>query len=369
MAPTASVGPTRLHLVEVSPAAVGEQWLDLDHLVLVDQPNGVAAAIWRGVAEFRGQQERPPGRPDWFRQGWRVEADAWIDETLAAAGLVRRGPSETVTAWALSLVLRVPVDTGDAVYFKATCDWFRAEPVITALLARWASDVVPSVIATDASRAWMLMRPLPGDDADTPTVAGPAAATALARLQQSALEHPEAVRAAGVPDRRLTLTIEGIAAVVERSDMAPAERQRMRQLLPWLAEEMAALAGCGMPYSIAHGDLHLGNVAYADGRVVLYDWTDTALTFPALDLEILSESAREHSAETREAYVAAWRDFVGEAAVTEAFRHTGPVNLAYQAISYDGIARSVEPGSSPENAAITVRVLRRLNQLYAERAG
>ena len=373
MAPAVRVGPTRLHLVEVEPAAVGDQWLGLDDLRLVDEPAGVAVAIRRGVAEFRGEVDPPHRRPTWYRAGWRAQVDGWVDQTLAGAGLSRSGPSEPVAVWALSCVLRVPVGGAGAVFVKATCDWFRAEPGITELLARRAPDVVPEVLGTDRDRAWMLMRPLPGDDGETPPTAGPAAAAALARIQVVMLDHLDELRAAGAPDRRLAQTAAGITAVVEDesalADLTADERRTTRHMRHWLLDQLTALAGCGMPFALGHGDLHLGNVAYADGRVVLYDWTDAAVTFPVLDADLLATSSRDQAPAVREAYVAGWRPAVAESSVREALRLAGLVNPAYQAVSFFGIARAVEDRARADNAGVVVRMLRRLNQLYAERAG
>ena len=46
-----------------------------------------------------------------------------------------------------------------------------------------------------------------------------------------------------------------------------------------------------MPYTLGHGDLHLGNVALVDDHVLLFDWTDAAVTFPALDIALLARSS------------------------------------------------------------------------------
>lgn len=373
MAPAASIGATRLHLVAVDPAVIGDQWLPLDALDLVDHPAGVAARLRGGVAEFRGETDRPSRRPDWYRAGWRAEIDAWVDQTLSAAGRSRRGPSVPVAVWSLSCVLRVPTAAADSVFVKAACDWFRAEPAITALLHRVAGDLVPEVLGTNPDRGWLLMAPLPAGGGETPTAAGPPAAAALARIQVLMLDHFEELGAAGVADRRLAETAAGFTAVLADEAVSARltldERRTAAAMRPWLVDQLVALAGCGMPYSLGHGDLHLGNVAYADGRAVLYDWTDAALTFPALDVELLAGSAGDAGPATRQAYVEVWREVVGEAAVATALRHAPAANLAYQAISYHGIARAVEPQYTAADGGIAIQVIRRLTRLYAERSG
>ena len=113
--------------------------------------------------------------------------------------------------------------------------------------------------------------------------------------------------------------------------------------------------------TLGHGDLHAGNYTVQDGRVVIFDWTDAALTFPALDAALLSRSAGpEHGPAVLQAYHDAWRDAVPGADVDRALDLARVVNLGYQAVSFDGIYRSQEQKARGELAGLSARCLREL---------
>jgi hypothetical protein len=372
-APTRRVdgSPVRaVHLVTVERRPDGTEWLPLGRLVA---PAGVVDAITRGLDEWTGRTPRPANRPAWYASGWSADADRWIDAQLAGLGRRRAGPSEPVKIWSLSAVLRVPTRTAtddaaaDPVFFKAACDWFGAEPAITQTLAAIAPLTMPTVLAADSSRAWMLMSPLPGGGSEPSVGTAVAAATALARLQVTVVDHVPGLRAAGLPDRTLRPTCTGLAAVVEDSielsQLTADERAAATAMLPWLLGRVEAFAQLGLPYSVAHGDLHLGNVAADDDTLTIFDWTDAAVSFPFLDATHLAASTRS-DAEVGPRVLAAYADVWGEGydrAVVDRMIDEAPlVNRVYQMVSYEGIYRSREPDSLWEMRGIVAQSLRQL---------
>ena len=157
-----------LHVVTVAGGPSNDEWIDLDDLDQLAHPPVVAEAIRRSVAEYRGSSARPAGRPDWFHPDWQPAVDAWIDDVLSGADVRRSGPSVVIKFWSLSAVVKVPV-TGirgdDAVFFKAACQLFRAEPALTRFVSGIAPESVPDLLAVDTERGWMLMRAFEHDDA------------------------------------------------------------------------------------------------------------------------------------------------------------------------------------------------------------
>lgn len=204
-----------------------------------------------------------PGAP-WCSRGWRDRFDAWVDGELALLDSGRAGPSAVAREWPLSLVAKVPTQSGD-VYAKAVCAHFAAEPRIT----RWLSDRfpgrVPQVLATASDdlgdrmlmAAFTSAEPTPTADLLRRTV------TVLAAVQRDCLPLVGELIGVGAEDRRLAL-------------------------LP------AALDACGLPATLVHGDMHLGNVAIdtatPGGAVpLLYDWADACVSHPLLDVAQLAE--------------------------------------------------------------------------------
>ena len=150
MVPTVLIGSdprSMLHVVAVAEDSRPDEWIDLDDLDQLAHPPAVAEAILRSVAEYRGSSARPAGRPDWFDPNWQSGVDGWIDDALRDTSVRRRGPSEVIKFWSLSAIVKVPV-TGvsgiqgdDAVFFKAACPWFRAEPALTQFVAGIAGRI------------------------------------------------------------------------------------------------------------------------------------------------------------------------------------------------------------------------------------
>ena len=124
--------------------------------------------------------------------------------------------------------------------------------------------------------------------------------------------HLAELRAAGAPDRTLEPTLENLAMIVsdsvELDQLTVEERDRVRKAEPWLAQQLRTLSESGLPYTISHGDLHGGNIAAGGGRLVIFDWTDAAISFPTLDAVLLARSATDaYRDATMAAYIGEWR--------------------------------------------------------------
>lgn len=136
-------------------------------------------------------------------------------------------------------------------------------------------------------------------------------------------------------------------------------------MLPWLLARLDAFASIGLPYSIAHGDLHLGNVAAAGDDMTLCDWTDAAISFPFLDAAHLASSAgHEFGSGLLAAYADVWSEGYDRADVQRMLEQSPLINRVYQVISYEGTYRSREPDSLLEMRGIVALSLRRLIEAW-----
>jgi len=387
VAPVIPLGPARrvadpeavVHVVSGfgASAPAGASWTRIDALAGRDVPTVVGDVIAGTVDEHRGTASWPALRPEWFRDGWLAEADAWVDDAIADAGLRRMGPTVPVRMWSLSAVLRIPVAgaAGDeSVWFKATCDWFRAEPAITEVLGTFAADHVPTLVAVDRDLAWMLMAPLPGPDLrDQPELA-PTAAAAIASTQRRSVGHLDSLIAAGCPDRTLQPTLDAFHGLVhdsiELDALTPDERAAAVAAEPWVAEQISELFAGALPSTIVHGDCHLGNVAGDGDRAVIYDWTDGCVSHPFLDGVLLARSAGdEHHHAIKSAYTAPWREAYADADVDRTWELAKFGNRVFQAISYEGIYRAQEERSRWEMAGVVANTLRALGGEFAAGIG
>ena len=370
----------------------GAEWRSLSDLSGLGMSPASGDALRRTLAERRaalandGVPAADDGRAAWFWPGWRDQVVAWVDSVGCAVGFERRGEPEPVKIWSLSAVLRFPVTRAGVeadLWFKATCSGFHGEPALTEAIRALAPEVMPVVLAVDAERAWMLMEPIPHADDDTHACHAPEVARRLARLQIDTLGAREALRAAGAPHRGLEATLEWlhecVHASVEHPLMTEAQRAAAVAVEPRVADAVRELWGFGLPDTLSHGDLHLGNVAWVEGRPVFFDWTDACLTHPFLDAKHLADSAADEAPEEErdrirrgvwEAYAEPWRQAFPDLDHDAAWARVRTAEAVFQMISYEQIYRAQPEASRWELATIVVEVLDLLvGELGVDRAG
>jgi hypothetical protein len=225
----------------------------------------------------------------WAAAGWRERAEAWIGGQLAAHGLAPAGPVEEVKIRPWSAVLRAPTDRGD-VYFKANLPALANEPELTRLLHRIAPEHVLDVLADEPGEGWMLQRDggpvlaarLDGRDVRD-RLEGMFAA--YAEVQVGTVEHIGELLGAGAPDRRLP---ELRSLFEELVAGGHAELLGLAVRVGDLAAELDAYA---VPAAIDHSDLHASNVLAPEGRYVVFDWHEAAVTHPFFSMMVATRAA------------------------------------------------------------------------------
>jgi hypothetical protein len=251
--------------------------------------------------------------------GWRDDAERWIAEQLAAAGLAVTGPLEQprVRPWSTQLV--VPTD-GGTVWFKANCRAQGFEPRLQALLSRFAPGAVDAPLAFDGDRAWMLTRDRGATlgDSRAPTLDDwRRVVRAWATLQCQVAAHGREVLDAGVPDcspatvpARLE---EMITALAGLPDDHPAHltaelADRLEEARPLVAAAARTLGDSPLPASLQHGDLHPWNVFTVDGDLRVFDFGDAQWAHPLESLCIPWAITREDGAAPWPELLAAYRE-------------------------------------------------------------
>jgi hypothetical protein len=223
----------------------------------------------------------------WTEPGWLAEADAWIRERVRVTGELDQFH---VRWW--STVIRVPAE-GEDLYFKAVAEGFRFEPTLTQRLFELAPDRVTPVVDLDAERGWLLMR-----DAGTrlrEVVATPAdlrhwelALPRYAELQLAATPVTDELLTLGVPDARLAKLPEQLESVLSEPvrGLTAEEQERAVAAVPEFEALCRELAGYGIAETIQHDDLHDGQVFFARGRYLFFDWGDACVSHPFHSLTV-----------------------------------------------------------------------------------
>jgi len=354
--------------------AVAGTWTTLDD---VREDAGLVSALRDVAAVAGGDLAAPARRPDWFATSWYDEVEAWVDTELRHRGRRRTGPAEPAKVWSLSAVLRIPCD-GAPVWFKASCRHFHAEPALTRLVAEMLPEHAPPIIATDDDRAWTLLEEMPGADDlnedEPPPGLSLAAARIAATIQLRSLDHLPEIEAAGVPVRHLTSTLhqldEVLLSSVELDELTAEELAAARATRTDMHAVVAELDSLGIPDTLVHGDLHSGNVAHDDDALVLYDWSDAAVSHPFLDVVRLTEREPDDQRDAaRAVYAEAWRTAYPEADVDRALELAVPTNTIYQMVTFEQIYQAQEDASYWEMRGVVARMLRSLPERIPRRPG
>ena len=253
------------------------------------------------------------------RPEWLTDVRAWLDDVLPSLGLGAIVGIESVRERPWSAVLRVTTSRG-VVHFKAEGLGGLHEPaLLTELVQRW-DDRLPTLLAVDEARGWMLM----GDDGTPLRETGDLSdqlrtweriLPMYAEMQQG--DAVDRLVAIGLPDRRTTELPSAVRRLLAGDsvpggslDLDADERRAIAAILPDFdvaCDELAATA------ALDHGDLHSGNVLVGRRGPILCDWGDASVTHPFCSLLVTFQLSLTADGSTRAAAVRRLRDAYLEA--------------------------------------------------------
>lgn len=368
IAPTTKLGDGRLvHLVGTrSDARAPGAFVSPDRL-----PDPALAAVVARTVDELDPLRTPAARPEWFRPGWFDLLESWLDAVLEPLGRPRTGPVEPFRLWSISAVVRVPTADG-ALWCKAPCAHFRAEARIHAAVADLLPELVPQIVAIEASEGWVLMEPLTGAE-ESEQAEGAALQTARhwAAAQLSAIDRTHELVTAGLPHRGPDATIAAFRRVATQSSELSLLTEEERFAASAATERAIALVrefwGAGIPDALSHGDLHPGNVAWDGETLRIFDWTDGCVTHPFLDASHLGRWLDDATAtDVIAAYAEPWRARFPAADVDRVLALSELADLMFQTVTYDAIMATTERRSAWELGGVIARKLRQLPQLVAD---
>jgi Phosphotransferase enzyme family len=324
-----------------------------------DLPSPIRARAEELLREVTGDTPPPALRPRWARRGWFDRAAAWMRSAAADAGHPLTADPRPFYLRGISALLRAPTD-GPDLFLKSVFPPFHAEPILTRLLADRFPESVPAVVAVEPDEGWLIVEDIGsawvGDvaEAERPAALG-RGATALVAIQRAIAPDAGALRTmldAGAPHRPLAGLEAALAAAIGPDGFGVGdgglEPNRARRVLEALAAAVDRVEAVGLPESVVHGDFHSGNAALVDDRIVIIDWSDAAISSPAIDLVTWLAWSGDRQAEiaaATDAWVDAWSVAVDGDALRAVIDDVLIVGAAYQIVSYDGIRRNLEPAT------------------------
>ena len=246
--------------------------------------------------------------------------------------------------WNLSAIWRLDGADGAPVgWVKQVPSFFAHEPAALRLVDEVAPGTVPALVAAGPAGR-MVLGHAPGSDgygADARVCA--AIAAAFHPVQADLAGQVSRLAEAGIPDGRvLTLAF---------AEPFCARIPGLQKLIEELPERLAAVAECGLPDTLMHGDLHPGNVRIGDdGRLTIMDWGDCTIGNPAFDILRLVERLDEPEPVVSE-WAYRWAKCVPGSDPRRAADLLRPVAALRGAAVYAGFLAAIEPTEHPYHTA------------------
>jgi hypothetical protein len=297
------------------------------------------AGLDRGAVRPQWTDPQPLRLP-WAKPGGPAASVAWAEGVLAEQGRTMSGAHQMRT-WNLSSIWRLDTDAGP-VWLKEVPPFFAHEGALLRWLGR---PTTPVVVATDGAR--LLMADIPGTDrfgAGADERAGFLAA--LLDIQVDAVERVAELLALGVPDVRAEPFRQQVEKMVQHDAglLPAADRRVLDDLVSGLAARFAALADCGVPDTLVHGDFHPGNVRSDGTSTKLIDWGDSIIAHPALDMIRLRDwEPGGPTPSLTGVWCEFWRRAVPGSDPERAVELIVPLAGLRDAVSYRGILSAIEP--------------------------
>jgi phosphotransferase family enzyme len=324
-----------------------------------DLPSSLRVRAQELLLELTAQTPPPALRPRWARRGWFDRAATWMRSAAADARRPLTADPKPFFLRGISALLRAPTD-GPDLFLKAVFPPFHAEPILTRLLAERFPGSVPTVVAIEPEEGWLIVEDIGSAwVGDVPETERPAAlgrgARALVAIQRAIAPDTDALRTlvdAGAPHRPLADLEAAVAAAIGPDGFGVGDGgiqpERARSVAEAVAAAVARVEAAGLPETVVHGDFHSGNAALVDDRIVIIDWSDAAISNPAIDLVTWiawSGDRPDEVAAATDAWVDAWSGAVDGDALRAVVDDVLIVGAAYQIVSYDGIRRNLEPAT------------------------
>ena len=144
----------------------------------------------------------------------------------------------------------------------------------------------------------------------------------------------------GVPDARGEALIQQLQAVVARR--AP-DNPILRQLADSAGKRLAQAQSCGLPDVLVHGDAHPGNARIGLGTPILFDWGDSRIGNPVLDLAVLNRLRGPARDALADYWLHTWKQALPGSDPGQAWHLFRPLAALRTAAVYQHFLDNIEP--------------------------
>ncbi|MGI9595206.1 MAG: phosphotransferase family protein [Acidimicrobiales bacterium] len=342
-------GTTVLRLLAVEPDERGPMGGRATYLVEAGQAfDPIAAGLrpWPGsvdqvtAAAVAANLGPNPLRHPWARPGGPSADLRWVQSVIPITGQPRQHRS-----WNLSAIWSIPTDRGP-VWLKCVPPFLAHEGTVLELLA---GDATPDLIAADGHR--LLLADMPGEDGYHAYEAEQLQMIeTLVKIQAATVDRLDDFLDNGVPDLRAGPLAAELVKLVDR--VAPNSRP-LRELLDELPGRFESAAASGIPDALVHGDPHRGNCRRGVTPAVWFDWGDSFIGNPLLDVAALHRMAGP----VADRWLALWEEAVPGSNPAAGWRALQPIAALRMAWVYQRFVDNIEPAERVYHCADVARVV------------
>ena len=302
---------------------------------------------------------------------WHSQASMaleWIGDNLACQGIRRPETIIQRNVGEESVVLSVPL-SHRWIYFKASHPLNSSEggrgvgeslneAVITEELSTNFPQFLPSVVAVERERNWLLTY----DAGPSARVVPPtgeqvrAAFRSLADLHLTAWGMGDFWVKAGWPVWDSSESPSMLRLLLERSalwnHLPRSWYHRTAGAIDLVCFSCDRLEACSIPWTLLHADLHAGNVCFPQGQrghPIFLDWATTCIAHPFLDVLLFAARMQRYASRPTdvsawiEAYLQPWYALFSVQKVQRCMAHCALVLCVFQLWMYRNLTEAKEP--------------------------
>lgn len=234
--------------------------------------------------------------------GWSDEAIAWV-ETATGRRVSSKADVEQYNAGGGFMLVRLRMEAGCDYWLKATGVPNIHERRVMSLLSKLCRGYVPEVVAErPAWNAWLMRNDGDHIVALPPEASGvirflEGAVESLAELQMRTVGSELDLLDAGAFDQRTPVLRNESEALFAYMDEAMGfqtstkvpriDAKRLRELQNIFEDVCSYMEDWGLPDTVLHGDMNLGNILAAGKRCVFIDWCEAYVGNPLVTFEHL----------------------------------------------------------------------------------
>ncbi|GAA1751402.1 phosphotransferase [Streptomonospora arabica] len=310
----------------------------------------------------------------WDDPDRRESVCSWAAERLAERGerLLPDPPRVRVRPW--STTARFSSSSGP-VWFKADAPGGEFEAALHGALYTWVPVRVLTPLGIDVERGWSLL-PDAGSALREQMASvddfgvWEAALGAYSEMQRLLAARARDMLALGVPDLRPTALgrlLDGLLADPGVTEALGDGADLLIRHRSAFDAECKALDDTGLPPSLDHADLHVGNVFVLDGGYRFADWGDAAVAHPFFSLLVpLRIAVRELGADSRteqrlrDAYLEPWTQTLPATALRAAVPRATRLAAMSRSLAWSRMFPELKPAVAADRHQEIARLLRNL---------